>query len=246
LRLLRQHTGDIGLVIRLNAQYSSMVRTSLSVHARLMRVQAVRHKREASDSAANQDTWTQHIAERSMLGVVDPDAVTQQAASPGAAPPAWPGEAPATWPAGVHPAWLDWAPPAPPENTPPASLENTAPASPEGAPAASLENTHPASLGATPVEAPPACGDQRTAGNVSENGTNSQKTPFETYLSALPWKEMSTGSGKTGPLDVIHQVLARSRSAARESPANGRETPGRAPRARSFEVDFNLKPESPS
>ena len=38
LRLLRQNTDDIQLVMRLNAQHSSMVRTSLSVHARLMRV----------------------------------------------------------------------------------------------------------------------------------------------------------------------------------------------------------------
>jgi hypothetical protein len=45
LRLLRQHADDIGLVMRLNAQYGSMVRTSLSVHDRLMRVQALRHKR---------------------------------------------------------------------------------------------------------------------------------------------------------------------------------------------------------
>jgi hypothetical protein len=48
LRLLRQNAGDIGLVMRLNAQYGSMVRTSLSVHGRLMRVQALRHKRERS------------------------------------------------------------------------------------------------------------------------------------------------------------------------------------------------------
>jgi hypothetical protein len=106
LRLLRQHAGDIGLVMRLNAQYSSMVRTSLSVHARLMRVQAVRHKREAIDGAANQDAWAQHIAERSMLVVVDPHAVPRQAASPEGAPATWPGAAPATWPGGVHPAWF--------------------------------------------------------------------------------------------------------------------------------------------
>jgi hypothetical protein len=86
LRLLRQHAGDIGLVIRLNAQYGSMVRTSLSVHGRLMRVQALRHKREAIDGAANQDAWALHVAERSMLGVVDPDAGPQQAAWPGTAP----------------------------------------------------------------------------------------------------------------------------------------------------------------
>ena len=194
LRLLRQHTGDIGLTIRLNAQYSSMVRTSLSVLGRLMRVQAVRHKRQASDSAANQDTWTQHVAERSMLTVVDPDTEPREATSPKAAPQAWPGEAPTT----LQPGWLDWTPPERPENTPPA---------------------------------PPAWEDQSTAENASKNETNSQETPFETYLSKLPWKEMSTGSGKAGPLDVVHKVLARSRLAARESPANGRETPRKAPKA---------------
>jgi hypothetical protein len=87
LRLLRQHADDIGLVMRLNAQYGSMVRTSLSVLGRLMRVQAVRQKRKAIDGAANEDSWTAHVAERSMLGVVDPDAGPQQAA-------AWPGTAP--------------------------------------------------------------------------------------------------------------------------------------------------------
>src|SRR3984893_3006501 len=74
LRLLRQHAGDIGLMIRLNAQYGSMVRTSLSVHGRLMREQALRQKREAIDAAANEDAWALHVAEQSMLTVVDPDA----------------------------------------------------------------------------------------------------------------------------------------------------------------------------
>jgi hypothetical protein len=68
LRLLRQHADDIGLVMRLNAQYGSMVRTSLSVLGRLMRVQGVRQKREAIEGAANQDAWAQHVAEQSMLG----------------------------------------------------------------------------------------------------------------------------------------------------------------------------------
>jgi hypothetical protein len=86
LRLLRQHTDDIGLVMRLNAQYGSMLRTSLSVHGRLMRVQALRHKREAIDGAANQDALALHVAERLMLAVVDPDAGPRQAAWPGTAP----------------------------------------------------------------------------------------------------------------------------------------------------------------
>jgi hypothetical protein len=86
LRLLRQHADDIGLVMRLNAQYGSMVRTSLSVHGRLMRVQALRQKREAIDGAANEDARALHVAERSMLGVVDPDAGPLEAAWPGTAP----------------------------------------------------------------------------------------------------------------------------------------------------------------
>src|ERR1700710_1897129 len=74
LRLLRQHAGDIGLVMRLNAQYGSMVRTSLSVHGRLMRVQALRHKREKIGADVNADAWALHVAERSMLAVVEADA----------------------------------------------------------------------------------------------------------------------------------------------------------------------------
>jgi hypothetical protein len=188
LRLLRQHANDLPLMMRLNAQYGSMVRTSLSVHARLMRVQALRQKREANESTANQDTWVQHIAERSMLVVVDPDAVPRQATSPGAPPPAWPGEAPATWPRGVHPDWL----------------------------------------AATPVAAPPASGDQRTAENVSENRTNSQSTAFETQMSAIHWNGPSNGSATMSPRDIARELMARSRLAGREPPANGRESPGTA------------------
>jgi hypothetical protein len=86
LRLLRQHANDIQLVMRLNAQYASMVRTSLSVHGRLMRVQALRQKQTAIE--VTQDAWTQHVAERSMLGVTDPGPVPHHAAWPEAAPAA--------------------------------------------------------------------------------------------------------------------------------------------------------------
>ena len=94
LQLLRQHAGDIDMVMRLNAQYGSMIRTSLSVHGRLMRVQAVRQKREAIDGAANADARALHATERSMLIVVDPNATALKAASPKAAPIAAPVEAP--------------------------------------------------------------------------------------------------------------------------------------------------------
>jgi hypothetical protein len=86
LRLLRQNAGDMGLVMRLNAQYGSMVRTSLSVHARLMRVQALRQKQEPIDGAANAGACALHVAERSMLRVVDPDAEPLEAAWPKVAP----------------------------------------------------------------------------------------------------------------------------------------------------------------
>jgi hypothetical protein len=94
LRLLRENADDLALVIRLNAQYGSMVRTSLSVHARLMRVQAVRQKRESIDGAANQDAWTLQVAEQSMLKVADRDIERLEAARPKAAPVAAPAPAP--------------------------------------------------------------------------------------------------------------------------------------------------------
>jgi hypothetical protein len=76
--------------MRLNAQYASMVRTSLSVLGRLMRVQAARQKRETIEGAASQDAWTQHVAERSMLQVVAPRAERPPAPVPEAPPAADP------------------------------------------------------------------------------------------------------------------------------------------------------------
>jgi hypothetical protein len=168
LRLLRQNADDIGLVMRLNAQYALMVRTSLSMYGRLMRVQALCQKREAMDGAANQDAWALHIAERSMLGVTDPDAGPQQAALPKAAPVA------------------------------------------------------------TRVEPPAACVDPSVTENISENEANSQDAAFETWLSAQPWNLGSGGSGETGLREVLCEAMAESRSAGRQLPADGRESPGRA------------------
>jgi hypothetical protein len=74
LRLVRHNAGDIELVMRLNAQYGSTVRTSLAVHGRLMRVQALRRKREAIDGAATEDARVLQVVERSMLWVVNPKA----------------------------------------------------------------------------------------------------------------------------------------------------------------------------
>jgi hypothetical protein len=82
LRLLRHNAHDVGLVMRLNAQYGSMLRTSMSAHGRLMRVQALRRKREAIEGSANEDAWALHVAERSMLGVVGPAAGSHRVAWP--------------------------------------------------------------------------------------------------------------------------------------------------------------------
>jgi len=86
LRLLRQNADDVALVIRLNARYASMVRTSLSVHGRLMRVQALRHKRDAIEATAKEDEWTLHIAEQSMLKVADPTPKPPEPTRPKVAP----------------------------------------------------------------------------------------------------------------------------------------------------------------
>jgi hypothetical protein len=107
LRLLRQHADDIQLTMRLNAQYTAMVRTSLSAHARLMRVQTVRQKRESIEGAANQDAWTQHIAERSMLTVVDPDTGSHSLTFPEQAPTAFPEPPKPACPEPILPAWLE-------------------------------------------------------------------------------------------------------------------------------------------
>jgi hypothetical protein len=86
LRLIRLNAGDIGLILQLNAQYGSMVRTSLSVQGRLMRVQAVRQKREAIEGAAKEDAWTLHVTEQSMLRVVNPKVRPPETVRPDAAP----------------------------------------------------------------------------------------------------------------------------------------------------------------
>lgn len=81
LRLLRQHAGDIGWVMRLNAQCGSMVRTPLAVHGRLMRVQAQRRKQAAFDRALEAGARAGSVAERSVLGAMDADAGPVEAAS---------------------------------------------------------------------------------------------------------------------------------------------------------------------
>ena len=86
LRLIRLNEGNIGLVMRLNAQYVSMVRASLGALGHLMRAQAVRHKREQSDEAFNADEWTQYLNQQSMRQVLDAGPVPAVSAARRATP----------------------------------------------------------------------------------------------------------------------------------------------------------------
>jgi hypothetical protein len=67
LRLIRLHAADINVVVKLNAQYTAMIRASLSAHDRLLREQQQRRKRETNHDAADQDEWTRHIAAEAVL-----------------------------------------------------------------------------------------------------------------------------------------------------------------------------------
>ncbi|HBK05953.1 MAG TPA: hypothetical protein DDZ81_08815 [Acetobacteraceae bacterium] len=79
LRLIRLHADDIKLVIKLNAQYAAMVRTSLAAHGHLLREQQQRRKREATQSAADTDEWTRHIAANTMLHALPTEPEAQPA-----------------------------------------------------------------------------------------------------------------------------------------------------------------------
>jgi len=73
MRLIRENAHDFALTTRLHAQYASMARTSTAAQAMLIRVQAVRRKREAIKGATDEDAWTRHVVEQSMLRVADPE-----------------------------------------------------------------------------------------------------------------------------------------------------------------------------
>jgi hypothetical protein len=85
MRLIRENAHDMALTTRLHAQYASMARTSTTAQAMLIRVQAVRRKREAIKGATDEDAWTRHVVEQSMRRVADPATERVLAASPGAA-----------------------------------------------------------------------------------------------------------------------------------------------------------------
>jgi hypothetical protein len=67
MELIRAYTGDeLTVIMKLNAQYIAMTRASQSAHSHLLRLKAMRYKREQSDAALKADEWTQYIVTRSM------------------------------------------------------------------------------------------------------------------------------------------------------------------------------------
>lgn len=122
MRLLRVHDGEIQIIMKLNAQYVAMSRTSLSAQNQLLRVQALRHKREANDTAREADGWTKLVAEGSMRQALDVGPLSAVPAAEPAAPepaaekPPPPAVAPAALaaPKPVH----TEAPPPPPATRP--------------------------------------------------------------------------------------------------------------------------------
>jgi hypothetical protein len=154
MRLIRLHDGDIKTVIKLNAQYIGLVRTSLGAHGHLLRAQAVRHKREQCEVARNVDEWTQHIAARWMQQTLDAGPV-----------PAVPQAAPALGAGHVAPMLGTEEPPAPaPVADPPAPAHEPAPVAhpPASLPeSAQVRAAAPASAAApTPSTPAPATEDQ--------------------------------------------------------------------------------------
>jgi hypothetical protein len=67
MELIRAYTGDeLTVIMKLNAQYIAMTRASQGAHSHLLRLKAMRYKREQSDAALKADEWTQYIVTRSM------------------------------------------------------------------------------------------------------------------------------------------------------------------------------------
>jgi hypothetical protein len=62
LRLTREYASDEQLVLKFTAQSASMMRQSRAGRSLLMRVQALREKREADAGALDKANWVEHCA----------------------------------------------------------------------------------------------------------------------------------------------------------------------------------------
>jgi hypothetical protein len=112
LRLIRVHSDDTHLVMKLNVQYALLERTAGSIHTQLRHLQAARYKREPSRDPAAADEWARHIAARQMQQALDQGPAPAPAVPAAVVPvPALSGEPPPA-PAPI-PAVLAAAPPPP-------------------------------------------------------------------------------------------------------------------------------------
>jgi len=197
-----------------------MVRTSLSVNARLMRAQAVRQKREAIEGAATQDAWTLHVAEQSMLKVADPEyrRVLQLAVHVHE-----PQRRPVLRGEQAHFRGWRFHRQQRVRFRPLAGLLCRS-----GGDGVYIERLEAARPKAAPVAAPAPHMDQRIKEIVSENNTNSQDVAFETWMSGQPWNQWPGRPDETDLRERLREAMAGSRLAGRELPAPARESPGMA------------------
>jgi hypothetical protein len=101
-----------------------------------------------------------------------------------------------------------------------------------------IESPPTAASVAKRVEVPTDCVDQGVADQVSETGTNSHNAAFETWLSEKLLNRGSSGSSEADLPETVREAVTNprladsrfttSRSARRKSPADGRQSPGRA------------------
>jgi hypothetical protein len=84
-RALAAHTGDLADAMKLSARAASMGRESRGYRSLLLRIQALRLKREANDAARESAAWTEHAAHGLMQEAANR---LPWPAAPAAAPPA--------------------------------------------------------------------------------------------------------------------------------------------------------------
>ena len=88
MRLAHQYPNDPKLILQCTAQSANMFRQSRGALSLLLRVQAIRQKREADSAALDKAAWTEHCAIGLMAGALG----RRNAPIPDPAPPAPPAE----------------------------------------------------------------------------------------------------------------------------------------------------------
>jgi hypothetical protein len=87
LRLAREFPAGEALILKCSAQAASMMRESRAARSLLMRVQALRQKREADHTALDQAAWIEHCAINLMADALGRTALGRTPPAPIAEPP---------------------------------------------------------------------------------------------------------------------------------------------------------------